>query len=579
LIRLREKKVTDASDFDARTAQRLLATWTALREGQLKVAPEYRELAEEFMAAPLTMVGLVDTGGLSEKALSFGRTAGLALDFVAQRQPDQHPPSQSLSMTDAQSELFRLFAQLFAALTGRAVELIATEQEIKDRMIWRLTHEPDAMAKAANAVFDELVAYYNANAVHLFQHAKTLGGMRLVTGGQRKFGPSALNAVRITGLYADTQLVPDPIHPFLSADLNLNAKHLQLAHALFYVLQLRPLVDADLPVPPVFVFPSFEESLEERDAHTKYGMEQLAVRMIEPLCKGTVTSMEELFEYARKTDKPFAQALLASGLFIPPGGQPNQQLSLDEAVKAYVGGLEGIRSEKMLTQMKALPTGVLLLNGVLERLRPHYHLLENAREFDAQPLLSQHVHWHYFEKCAQANAEDLRRKNVLSENAFQTLRAVQDDSLSWLATIPVQTLTELITNNEHRWLREELNKFTGQLAGGGAIDINDMVREVNHGLASLVQRQLKAMNDIEHKYAPKKMAAYLGGGAGLTVAAVAAFLPSLSPLLGVAIPTAAAAAAIGGGALGFGKEKIGEHVEKRQAARSMLGVLATLRPR
>jgi hypothetical protein len=228
--------------------------------------------------------------------------------------------------------------------------------------------------------------------------------------------------------------------------------------------------------------------------------------------------------------------------------------------------------------MKALPTGVLLLNGVLERLRPHYHLLENARELGAQPLLSQPVHWHYFEKCAQTNAEDLRRKNVLSEQAFQTLRAVQDDSLSWLATIPVQTLTELITNNEHRWLREELNKFTGQLASGGAIDTNDMVREVNHGLASLVQRQLKAMNDIERKYAPKKMAAYFGGGAGLTVAA-AAFLPALSPLLGVALPTVAAAAAIGGVALGFGKEKAGELVEKRQAERSMLGVLATVRPR
>lgn len=579
LIRLREKLVNDKNDFDVSTAQRLLTTWTALREGQLKFAPEYRELAEEFMAVPLTMSGLVDTSGLSEKALSFGRTAGISLDFWAQRQRDQHPQSLPLPMTEAQPELFLLFAQLFAALTGRAVELIATEREIKDRMIWRLNHEPDAMTKAAKAAADKLTAYYNANAIKLFQHAKTLGGMRLVTGGQRQFGPSALNAVRITGLYADTQLVPDPIYPFLSADLNLNAQPLQLAHALFYVLQLRPLVDARLPVPPVFVFPSFEERLEERDAHTKYGMDQLAVRMIGPLCDGSVTSVGELFEYARKHGEPFARAILASRLFIPPGGQPDQQLDVAEAVKAYISGLEGIRSEKMLTAMKTLPTGVLLLNGVLERVRPHYHLLENASELGAQPLLSQRAHWHYFEKCAKANAEDLQRKSVLSEQAFQTLRAVQDDSLSWLATIPVQTLAELLANNEHRWLREELNKYTGQLAGGGAIDTNDMVREVSHGLASLVQRQLKAMNDIERKYAPKKMAAYVGGGAGLTVAAAAAFLPSLSPLLGAAIPAAAAAAAIGAGAVGFGKEKLGERVEKRQAERSMLGVLATVRPR
>lgn len=568
--------MTEKSEIDADTAKRLLATWRALHEGRLKVAPQFRELAEEFMAAPLTLVGLVDTSRMSERALSFGRTSGMALDFMAQREPEPPPPS-SLPMADAQPELFRLFAQLFAALTGRAVALVANEREIKDRMLWRLKHEPDTMAEAANAASDELAAFYRANSVKLFQFAKTLGGMRLVTGGQRAFGPSALNAVRITGLYADTQLLPDPVYPFLSGELHLNAKHLQLANTLFYILQLRPLVDAGLPVPPVFVFPSFEESLEEHDAHTMHGMEQLAVRMLAPLCEGAVASVGELFEYAKKHGEPFAQAILASGLFIPPGAQPDQRFDVMEAAKAYIAALEGVRSEKILASMKTLPPGVLLLNGVLERIRPHYHLLENATELGAQPLLSQRAHWHYFEKCALANAEDLRRKSVLSEQAFQTLRAVQDDSLSWLATIPVQTLTELIANSEHRWLREELNKYTAQLAGSTAIDTNDMLREVSFGLASLVQRQQKAMSDIERKYAPKKMAAYFGGGSGLVVAATAAMLPSLSPLLGVAIPAVAAAAAVGGGVLGFGKEKVAELVERRQAERSMLGVLATVR--
>jgi hypothetical protein len=95
--------VTEKNDFDASTAQRLLATWAALREGRMRVDPEFRQLAEEFMAAPLTMVGLVDTRGLSEKALSFGRASGLALDFMTQRQPAQH--SQPLPMTEAQPEL------------------------------------------------------------------------------------------------------------------------------------------------------------------------------------------------------------------------------------------------------------------------------------------------------------------------------------------------------------------------------------------------------------------------------------------------------------------------------------------
>ena len=564
-------------EIEAGVAQRLLTTWKALHEGTLKVAPQFRELAAEFMAAPLTMVGLVDTSGLSEKAISFGRMAGMGVKFLESTKAK--PTVAPLPMNEAQPELFRLFAQLFGALTGRAVELIATEAGIRDVMLWRLNHEAEAMEHSVNAAIDELGAFYNANSLATFQHAKTLGGMRLVTGGQRMFGPSALTAVRITGLYADTQLIPDPIHPFLAADLHLNAKQLQLANALFNILQLRPLIDAGFPVPPVFVFPSFEESLEEGDAHTMLGIEQMAIRLVGPLCNGSVASLGDLFSYARKHDDAFAQAILAAGLFVPPGGAVGQNMQPAEAAKSYIAGLEGFRSEDMLARLKRLPTGVLLLTGVVERLRPQYHLLENANELGAQPLLSQAVHWHYFEKCAEANAQDLRRKEVLTEQAFATLRAVQDDSLSWLATISVAGLAELIGNNEHRWLREELNKYTTQLASAGTIDTSEMVREVNHGLASLVQRQQKAMNDIERKYAPKKMAAYVGSGAGLAVAGVAVMLPMLSSLLGIAVPAAAALVAVGSGALGYGKEKIGEKTEKRQAERSMLGMLATAHPR
>jgi hypothetical protein len=72
--------MTNRKMIDAGTAERLLATWRALHEGELKVAPQVREVADELMAAPLTMVGLVDTSRLSERALSFGRTSGMALD-------------------------------------------------------------------------------------------------------------------------------------------------------------------------------------------------------------------------------------------------------------------------------------------------------------------------------------------------------------------------------------------------------------------------------------------------------------------------------------------------------------------
>ncbi len=571
------EKNSDGFD-ESRAAQRLLNAWKAMREGKLRFPPSLQSHADELLAAPLTAIGLVDTQGMSREAILMATSFGAALSIQVEKQLKENDDQLLTSMNEVQVELFALFSALFAALTGRAVELVVGLGEIKERMMWRIEHQPDLFAKTVNQATGELGEFYNRHSINIYQRAKSFGGMRLVTGGQRLFGPSALNAVRITGLYADTQLIPDPVYPFISSDLKLNAAPLQLAIQLFHILQLRPLVDARFPVPAVFIFPSFEEPLEQNDAHTKLGLEELSIRLISPICRGQIHSLEELFEYSTKQETAFLEALMPSGLFIPPGGEPGISLSASEAASQYLKELEGVRSPHVLDQMKHMPIGPLLLNGVLERLRPQYHLFENSNELGAQALLSQRVHWHYFEKIAQANATDLRSQNVISDQAFQTLHAVQDNSLSWLANIPVTTLVQLISNNEHRWLREELNKYTSQLASAGPIDTNEMIKEVSHGLASLVQRQRKSLNDIELRYAPKKAAVLTGGVIGAGLVASAVMLPLLSPLLAVGVPAVALAGAASGALIGFGKEKIGEVVEKRHAGKSMLGVLATARP-
>ncbi len=289
--------MSEKEKFDADHAQRLLTAWKALKAGKMRVAPHLEKQAAEFMAAPLLMSGLVDTSGLSDDAVLFGRMAGMGVRLFESQ--SEKTSAEPIPVRDAQVELFRLFAQLFGALTGREVGLVVGEDEIRERMMWRAAHDDAEMAPRVNAAAEELGAFYAANAHVAFAYAKTLGGMRLVTGGQRAFGPSALSGVRITGLYADTQLIPDPVHPFFTSDLRLNAMHLQLAHALFYILQLRPLVEPRFPVPPVFVFPSFDQPLQDNDAHTMQGMEQLALRLVGPLCDGTVASLGDLFDYAR----------------------------------------------------------------------------------------------------------------------------------------------------------------------------------------------------------------------------------------------------------------------------------------
>lgn len=86
--------MTEKNKLDARTSELLLATWRALHEGKLQVAPQFRELADELISTPLTKVGLVDTSRLSEEAPSFGRSSGIALNVMMQCEEEPSHPCQ-----------------------------------------------------------------------------------------------------------------------------------------------------------------------------------------------------------------------------------------------------------------------------------------------------------------------------------------------------------------------------------------------------------------------------------------------------------------------------------------------------
>jgi hypothetical protein len=260
---------------------------------------------------------------------------------------------------------------------------------------------------------------------------------------------------------------------------------------------------------------------------------------------------------------------------VPPGGDPKSVGTAQEAASIYLRELKGIRSNDVLSVMERLPHGVLVLNGILERLRPLYHLMENAEELVAQPMLSQGVHWYYFERCAQAEARELVNERVLSRESLDVLRALQDDSLTWLANIPIEGLVDLRRNLEHAELREQLKKCTAQLTSAGPAGLEAVTREVRHGLEVMIQRQQKSIKDIEAKYSPKKWAAVVGGALSTAAGASMFFMPALAAASGVAAPVVSVIAGLGGGGVAYARELAGQVVEKRKARKTLLGLLAT----
>lgn len=545
----------------------------ALETGRLHAPEEHQAWVKRLFSLPRGVTGLLDISTLTSNDLAMARSTALSLRSQDQEQREA-AASMPLGLHDAQCEIFRLFEKLFIGLTGVRSGLVETEEEIQRRMLDRVRARSDRMAQEINSVAEEIEEFYAKNASAMFRAAKSLGGLKVVLGGQRVFGSSALGATRVAGLYCDTQLIPDPVYPFFAADLHLNAMHLQLALELFHILPLRPLVDARLSEPPILIFPSFEQSLERHDSTTQAGIASLVLKVVGPLCNANLQSIEELYEFSRSHEDSFLEVVLGERLFVPPGGNPERTLTARDAADSYLASLQGIRSEAALNLMKKQPIGSLIFNGIVERLVPQYHLLENANELAAQPMVSQKTHWHYFERCASAEARELVNAQVISRESFDVLRAIQDDSLNWLANIPIEGLADLRRNREHAELREQLNRFTTQLASAGPTDLFSVTREVRHGLEAMIQLQKKAIADIERKYAPPKWKAVTGAALGVTASASMSFLPALATVVGATAPVATAILSAGGGAVAYTRELIGEAVEKRQVRKSLLGMLA-----
>lgn len=566
---------------DLDSIQKVSYVIDALEQGELKVHPKDEWWVHELRSLRRGATGLLDITGLSTAALRMARLMSMAVNARRQKVARSTETSDPLPHGgfELQRGLFSLYEKLFLALVGTSSEKVESPTEIKARMLDRLRTAHDEFAKNVNATAEEVREFYNQHSKSMFTAAAAFGGVKVVIGGQRQFLGSTLSAARISCLYCDTQLIPDPVYPFFAGELHLSALHLQLAIVLFYILPLRPLVDAHLSPPPIWVFPSFEEHLERADAMTQSGLAELALKVITPICNAKIESLEELVEFAKHHEQDFLDAISREGLFVPPGGDPAKRWSASEAAIQYLKELQGVRDSKILEQMRAAPQGVVVLMGLLERLRPQYHLLENADELDAQPLLTQEAQWYYFERCAQAQAGHLVREHIMPREALDQIRSMQDDSLGWLSRIPIDGLVELRERMEHTELREKLKRYTNQLGEAKVADLGATLKEVRHGLESLIQQQRNAIRDLQSKYAATMRTELVGAATGGIGSAFITFLPFLAQFPHLT-PVASGITALGTGGIAAIKETQKLLLERQRLTRkTMLGMLATARDR
>lgn len=398
-----------------------------------------------------------------------------------------------------QRELFEILDEFFRRATGRSAEDFGALDSFDETIG---AEAPKLVARGGQAFLfahEALSTFYRRFGRHLFVEAKNLDGLKLVLGGTSRFGVSQFNSVRKMLLYADSILIPDPILPWIeSPRAEERFRSAQLLEAAFVLLHLKPIVDSDLPSLPIVIVPSFEKSLEEHDLTTQDRMSLLITRVLSHFLGLNLASFGELQSFATNEEAEFMRAVDQKKLFVAPGGHVGQPL--EEALAKYSEEIRQWRSEGFQAAFKDLPKGLLLLNGLMERLAPQYHLLENAQELSSCPMLPLTAHWHYYSLISTFFLDRLRAQGDLNDDAITSLLSNGESSSDWLGNVPVSDLVELLRNRENENFRTEVRKLFSELHDAPLSSLNRVVPEVSRGLASLLKEHNTAVRTLQDKY-------------------------------------------------------------------------------
>jgi hypothetical protein len=286
-----------------------------------------------------------------------------------------------------QVELFQMIGEFWGRATGMLPEEFSSTEGFGDAIRQRARGLQYRAEDAFTFADTQLRTFYARNGARAYRLASRLAGTKLVLGGASNFGTSHLASTRSTLLYADTVLIADPLYPWLE-DARQHERSrlvapLREAHA---ILQLRPLIDADLPHCPVFVFPSFEKTLEREDDTTKKGIAQLIADVLAHFVDPGIGSLDDARAFAATRADDFIQAVERHALFEPPGADIGEPVG--QALQRYEHYVKTWRTPEFLQTYERAPVGSKVLNGIIERLSPQFHLFENAEEWTAHSSAS-----------------------------------------------------------------------------------------------------------------------------------------------------------------------------------------------
>lgn len=461
-----------------------------------------------------------------------------------------------------QAKLFGCLDEFFVRATGQTAISFSSIEDFSDEIHRNATRLAYRGETAFQWLYDALSQIYSNQGVEAFRLARQIGGLKLVQAGQR-FTSTHLRSVHSALLYADTVLIPDPVAPWIESKREeerfRDVLLLQNAHAL---LHLKPIVDADLPHLPLFVFPSWEKKLEERDTHTQEGIDRLIADLLSRFVDSGISGIADAADFARRNPEKFIHAVERHQLIVAPGSEIGTPIA--EAISQYEKDVARWRSADWLAMFRSAPLSIQLLILLSERIAPQFHLLENSAELTAHPLVPIKQQAYYFNLLSDLNRERLTKLGLLTGTTGAAIKSLSAERLGWLSDVPIGALIQLRQETANVEFRKRIEGAVGRLHSSALEDVQRVTAEVCTEIEYGIADHQKSLRKIESGYTQKLLKT-----TGMAVgAASCVFVPTLAPYIGPALPFAVAAK--------FGWDAWDRMVDKREQSKSLMGILAAV---
>lgn len=469
-----------------------------------------------------------------------------------------------------QDRYFEILTEFFLSVTGclpRDFSSLDSFSESIRGMAITLRENPSRAENAMSAfstLETELKKLYSEEGAKAFSAAKKLDACKLSLGGSSRFLETQLNATRKSLLYCDTVLIPDPVMPWLEKK-RVEEKFSQVIplQMAFFILHLNDLKGSEFDLPPFFVFPSFEKSLEEYDKQTQENSIQLITDVFSHYVDSGIAHLHDILEFASKYPDLYLERIEGAQLFVSPGSEPGEPLKVE--LENYKAEMRQWRSESWCNELFLKGDVSVVTNAIFERIMPNYHLLENADELRSHPFLCVNAQAHYYQLIASMKNTSASKVASFDPSTSAILQSLTSKRLDYLASIKDTQLVELRKTDENVEFRRELRDLVNSLPNANLQDLGYVAAEVCSHIERAISKHEKQISSLNDRYQAKHKYTVLIAGGSLAVT----MFPVLAPFLSALLPL--------GGVAATGKyisDKLDEKAEVGQFSRSMMGIIS-----